>query len=98
MGALIDRHRRPYGMYHSVYDSFAWMSRFGDPDFTLHVMMSEIWGKLALRVADSLLLPLDHDVQAKALRGYVEELEKRVGGREGGSRRRRPKEVFAKGE
>jgi len=71
-------------MYHSVYDSYAWMSRFGDPGYTLHVMMSEIWGKLALRVADSLVLPLDHDVQAKALRGYVEELEKRVERREGG--------------
>ncbi len=22
------------GIYHSIYDDFAWYSRFGDPDFT----------------------------------------------------------------
>jgi len=46
-------------------------------------MMSELWGRLALRVSDSLVLPLDHEAQAEALVGYVEELEERVGGRKG---------------
>ena len=24
----------PYGVYHSVYDDYNWMKRFGDPGFT----------------------------------------------------------------
>ncbi len=26
----------PVGVYHSAYDTFAWMSRFGDPGFLAH--------------------------------------------------------------
>ncbi len=46
-----------YGQYHSVYDSFAWMEKYGDPGFGLHVMMAEYWGRMGLRLADAKVRP-----------------------------------------
>ena len=33
-----------YGVYHSLYDDFFWMKRFGDPDFTYHAALAKILG------------------------------------------------------
>lgn len=66
-----------YGQYHSIYDSFAWMDAYGGSDgkpgssFSLMTFASKIWGLLALRLADSELLPFDHLVQGKALTRYA---------------------------
>ena len=49
-----------YGVYHSAYDSFYWMTRFGDPDFTYHVAAAQLWGTMALRLADAPALPFDY--------------------------------------
>jgi len=62
-----------YGVYHSIYDSFAWMSTFGDPSFAYHETMAKIWGIMALRLADARgALPMDHVTQSIAVAGYVE--------------------------
>jgi hypothetical protein len=47
-----------YGVYHSNYDSFHWMEKFGDPQFLYHQTMVKLWGLLALRLSDSPVLPL----------------------------------------
>lgn len=49
-----------YGVYHSAYDSFYWMSHFGDPDFVYHVAAAQLWGTVAMRLADAPGLPLDY--------------------------------------
>lgn len=65
-----------YGQYHSIYDSFAWMDAYGGSDgkpgsaFDLMAFASKIWGVLALRLADTSLIPFDHIVQGKALSLY----------------------------
>jgi N-acetylated-alpha-linked acidic dipeptidase len=66
----------PYGVYHSVYDDFAWMERFGDPGFRYHAAMSRLWGLLALRFANADLLPLDYAIYATEVAAYLESLEK----------------------
>jgi N-acetylated-alpha-linked acidic dipeptidase len=66
----------PYGVYHSMYDGFYWMNRFGDPAYRYHVLLSRIWGTLALRLANSDLLPFDFAAGARHLRGFVGDLEK----------------------
>jgi N-acetylated-alpha-linked acidic dipeptidase len=66
----------PYGVYHSVYDGFVWMSRFGDPGYRYHVLLARIWGTLALRLANADLLPFDFAAQARHLRAFVDDLEK----------------------
>jgi len=66
----------PYGVYHSLYDDYAWMARFGDPGFRYHAAMSRLWGLLALRFADADLLPLDYTLYATEVAAYLEDLQK----------------------
>lgn len=68
-----------YGVYHSAYDDHFWMEHIGDPTFEYHVVLSRIWGLLALRIANSDLLPFDFGANGAALRGFLRELDTRTG-------------------
>ena len=61
--------------YHSCYDNFDWMENFGDPGFTYHTLMAQVWMLLILDLADRELLPFDFNAYADAFAGYVNELE-----------------------
>jgi N-acetylated-alpha-linked acidic dipeptidase len=65
-----------YGVYHSAYDDFFWMNHFGDPGYHYHVLMSQLWGVLALRLANADLLPFDFASYANNIRQFVNELAK----------------------
>ena len=67
----------PYGVYHSAYDDFFWMNHFGDPGYRYHTLMSQLWGVLALRLANANLLPFDFASYASNIRQFVNELAKR---------------------
>jgi N-acetylated-alpha-linked acidic dipeptidase len=62
-----------YGVYHSAYDSFYWMDHFGDPGFTYHVAAAQLWGTLAMRLADADGLSFDYTDYAKQIRDYFTE-------------------------
>eukprot|EP00850_Spirogloea_muscicola_P006775 SM000032S12159 [mRNA] locus=s32:926447:931761:- [translate_table: standard] len=64
-----------YPVYHSVYDNFHWMSNFGDPGFHRHVAVASLWGLLALRLADSDLLPFEYSDYAADLKIHVVKLD-----------------------
>jgi N-acetylated-alpha-linked acidic dipeptidase len=66
----------PYGVYHSAYDDFFWMNHFGDSGYRYHTLMSQLWGVLALRLANADLLPFDFASYAANIRQFVNELEK----------------------
>lgn len=66
----------PYGVYHSAYDDYFWMNHFGDPGYRYHTLMTELWGVLALRLANADLLPFDFASYAANIREFVSELEK----------------------
>ncbi|MCU1303214.1 MAG: Glutamate carboxypeptidase [Candidatus Sulfotelmatobacter sp.] len=66
----------PYGVYHSAYDDFFWMNHFGDPGYRFHTLMSQLWGVLALRLANADLLPFDFASYANNVRQFVNELSK----------------------
>jgi N-acetylated-alpha-linked acidic dipeptidase len=66
----------PYGVYHSAYDDFFWMNHFGDPGYRYHTLMSQLWGVLALRLANADLLPFDFASYASNIREFVNELSK----------------------
>ncbi|CAM9748772.1 unnamed protein product, partial [Phaeothamnion confervicola] len=68
-----------YGVYHSVYDSFAWMDKWGDPTWEYHAMAARLWGLMALRLADAAVLPFDHLDQAAAIERYVADVGRRPG-------------------
>ena len=59
-----------YGVYHSAFDSFYWMSHFGDPEFVYHVAAAQLWGTIAMRLADAASLPLNYSDYAAQVREY----------------------------
>jgi N-acetylated-alpha-linked acidic dipeptidase len=64
----------PYGVYHSLYDDHFWMTRFGDPGFRYMTAMVEVWGRMALRLANAEVLPHDFRPYAAAVAGFLDEL------------------------
>jgi len=64
-----------YGVYHSMYDDHYWMAHIGDPAFEYHVALARIWGLVALRLANSDILPFDFGFNASALEKSLRELE-----------------------
>jgi len=62
-----------YGVYHSAYDSFYWMDKFGDPGFKYHVAAAQLWGTLAMRLADADGLSFDYTDYANQIREYFSE-------------------------
>jgi N-acetylated-alpha-linked acidic dipeptidase len=62
-------------VYHSIYDNHNWVSRIGDPGFRYHAALVQLWGVIALRLAQADVLPLDYAAYAAEIRKYVEELE-----------------------
>jgi N-acetylated-alpha-linked acidic dipeptidase len=66
----------PYGVYHSMYDDFYWMNHFGDPGYRYHILMSQLWGVLALRLTNADLLPFDFAIYASNIRDFVHDLAK----------------------
>ncbi|KAJ5608838.1 hypothetical protein N7528_009405 [Penicillium herquei] len=42
---------------HSSYDSLAWMEKFGDHDWTYHLLCAKLWALVAARLIDSPLIP-----------------------------------------
>jgi len=64
-----------YGVYHSMYDDHFWMERFGDPGFKYHIVISDLWGLLALRLANADVLPFDFAAYAANIRDFVKDLD-----------------------
>jgi N-acetylated-alpha-linked acidic dipeptidase len=65
-----------YGVYHSAYDSFYWMDHFGDPGFNYHVAAAQLWGTLAMRLADADGLSFDYTDYATQIREFFTEAMK----------------------
>lgn len=65
----------PYGVYHSIYDNHYWMSKHGDPGFRYMTAMVEVWGRMALRLANAEVLPHDYVSYAGRVREFVRALE-----------------------
>ncbi len=67
----------PYGVYHSLYDDFYWMNHFGDPGYKYHALLTQLWGGLALRLANSGILPYDFEFYGRNIRRFVDELDEK---------------------
>ena len=68
----------PYGVYHSVFDNFAWFKKFGDPDFVYEQEMARVFGLEAVRMADADVLPYDYEEYGKETIAYVDAAHKRA--------------------
>ncbi len=68
----------PEGIYHSAYDSYHWLAKFGDPGFKYHATMG-VLGTIALtRIADADILPYDYAAYAVAMRALAATAEKNI--------------------
>jgi N-acetylated-alpha-linked acidic dipeptidase len=68
----------PYGVYHSVYDTYDWMARQGDPGFLYDAAMARYAGLLALRFANADVLPFDAAAYGREIARYADELASRA--------------------
>ncbi|KAI1380702.1 Zn-dependent exopeptidase [Hypoxylon crocopeplum] len=63
--------------YHSNYDSYYWIERFGDPGFKKHLAMARLWGLLTVRLAGIPVLPFRASDYADALKQHIKSLRSR---------------------
>jgi N-acetylated-alpha-linked acidic dipeptidase len=64
------------GVYHSQYDDFAWMSRFGDTSFAYHATAARIAAAMVLRFANAEILPYDYVEFARTMQRYLPALDR----------------------
>jgi N-acetylated-alpha-linked acidic dipeptidase len=64
------------GVYHSAYDSFTWMSKFGDPGFVRHAAAARIGTLMMMRLANAEILPYDYVEYARTMRQYIPPIER----------------------
>ncbi len=67
-----------YGVYHSVFDNFAWFKKFADPDFLYEQEMARVFGLEAIRMADADVLPYDYEEYGKEIVAYLDAARKRA--------------------
>jgi N-acetylated-alpha-linked acidic dipeptidase len=68
----------PYGVYHSVFDNFAWYVQNADPHFLYLQEMARVLGLEALRMADTDVLPYNYVTYAHSISSYIEAAKKRA--------------------
>ncbi|XP_044233356.1 aminopeptidase NAALADL1 [Thunnus albacares] len=61
---------RIYPAYHTAYDTFDYASKFIDPGFFSHQAIARTAGNVLIRLADSLVLPLNCSDYAETLESY----------------------------
>jgi N-acetylated-alpha-linked acidic dipeptidase len=66
------------GVYHSMYDSFEWISRFADPNFTYHAAQARVGTAMMMRMANADVLPYDYAEFGRTMRQYVAPVDKAV--------------------
>jgi N-acetylated-alpha-linked acidic dipeptidase len=64
------------GVYHSIYDSFDWYRRFGDPQFVYGRAMAQFHAVAMARMADAAVLPFEFTNLAETFGVYLDELDK----------------------
>ncbi len=64
------------GVYHSIYDSFDWYRRFGDPEFIYGRALAQYNAVALARMAGAAVLPFEFTNLSDTLTMYLEEIEK----------------------
>jgi N-acetylated-alpha-linked acidic dipeptidase len=68
----------PGGVYHSHYDTFEWMTTFGDTNFANHAAAARIAAAMALRLANADVLPYDYVEFARTMRRHLAALHEQL--------------------
>jgi len=63
------------GVYHSIYDTFEWYTRYADTSFVYGRALAQTVGTIIMRVASAEVLPFQFDQLVETARGYAGELK-----------------------
>jgi N-acetylated-alpha-linked acidic dipeptidase len=69
---------QPVYHYHSNYDSFHWMEKYGDPGFVYHRTMAQVVGLITAQLADLPIISFHAADYADALGRYVKKVEDKL--------------------
>jgi len=61
----------PYGVYHSVFDNYAWFVMNADPTFVYLQQQARVFGLEVLHMADADVLPYDYELYGKEIQSYL---------------------------
>lgn len=64
-----------FGVYHSIYDSFDWYRRFGDPQFAYGRALAQVHAVALTRMANAEVLPFEFTNLADTIGVYLDELD-----------------------
>lgn len=67
--------KSPVYHYHSNYDSFAWMDKFGDPGFAYHETIAKIFAVLAAKLIESPIIDFNATNYAVGLDRYLKSVK-----------------------
>lgn len=69
------------GIYHSNYDSWTFMERFGDPGYRYHATAARIGTVMVMRLANADILPYDYEEFARTMRRYLTPMDRAIAAR-----------------
>ena len=64
------------GIYHSAYDTYRWMTLFGDTSYAYHAAAASIGAAMMLRFGNADLMPYDYVEFARTMRRYYEPINR----------------------
>ncbi|KAL6704476.1 hypothetical protein ACN47E_008220 [Coniothyrium glycines] len=64
--------------YHSNYDSFDWMDRFGDKGFQHHATIAKVWALVAAKLVETPVLQLKATAYAIAVSKYIDAIKSKA--------------------
>jgi N-acetylated-alpha-linked acidic dipeptidase len=62
------------GIYHSIYDTFTWYTRFSDSKFEYGRTLTQAAGTLTLRLSEAQVLPFEFTNLAETISNYLDEV------------------------
>ncbi|KAL9125778.1 MAG: hypothetical protein Q9217_005068 [Psora testacea] len=65
----------PVYHYHSNYDSFAWMDRFGDKGWHYHIAITKVWALLAAALVDKPIIAFNVTDYSTGLQNYLDSIK-----------------------
>lgn len=65
----------PVYHYHSNYDSFSWMDRFGDASWQYHETIAKLWSLVAAKLVETPVLPLSARDYSAGLNSYLQSVK-----------------------
>ena len=68
----------PYGVYHSVFDNYAWFVMNADPTFVYEQEMARVFGLEVINMADTDVLPYDYVTYGKEIAAYLDNAQKKA--------------------